>query len=63
MSRHMNRILELDPAVRVAKVQPGVVQDQLNAAARAHGLMFGADTSTSNRATLGVTCWLAKLTN
>ncbi len=52
-SRHMRRILELVPEARTARVQPGVVQDDLNRAARKHGLMFGADTSTSNRATLG----------
>ena len=37
----------------MARVQPGVVQEQLNRAAAPHGLMFGPDTSTSNRATLG----------
>ena len=52
-SRHMDRILELDPEARRARVQPGVVQDDLNKAAGKFGLMFGADTSTSNRATLG----------
>ncbi|HUE96957.1 MAG TPA: FAD-linked oxidase C-terminal domain-containing protein, partial [Longimicrobiaceae bacterium] len=52
-SRHMNAILEIDPATRSARVQPGVVQDDLNRAAAAHGLMFAPDTSTSNRATLG----------
>jgi FAD/FMN-containing dehydrogenase len=52
-SRHMSRIIEIDAAARTARVQPGVVQDQLNRAAGAHGLMFGPDTSTSNRATLG----------
>ncbi|WP_406691377.1 FAD-linked oxidase C-terminal domain-containing protein [Saccharopolyspora sp. ID03-671] len=52
-SRHMNRILELDPDRRVARVQPGLVQDELNLAAGAHGLFFAPDTSTSNRATLG----------
>jgi FAD/FMN-containing dehydrogenase/Fe-S oxidoreductase len=52
-SRHMSAIVELDPEGRTARVQPGVVQDQLNGAAAAHGLMFGPDTSTSNRATLG----------
>jgi FAD/FMN-containing dehydrogenase/Fe-S oxidoreductase len=52
-SRHMSTVLELDPQARTARVQPGVVQDQLNRAAAAHGLMFGPDTSTSNRATLG----------
>jgi FAD/FMN-containing dehydrogenase/Fe-S oxidoreductase len=52
-SRHMDRIVEIDAEGRRAFVQPGVVQDDLNRAAGAHGLMFGADTSTSNRATLG----------
>ena len=37
----------------MARVQPGVVQEQLNLAAARHGLMFGPDTSTRNRATLG----------
>ena len=53
LSRHMNQIVEIDPEARTARVQPGVVQDDLNHAAQHHGLMFGADTSTSNRATLG----------
>lgn len=53
LSRHMHRIVEIDAGERVARVQPGVVQDQLNRAAAAHGLMFGPDTSTSNRATIG----------
>jgi FAD/FMN-containing dehydrogenase/Fe-S oxidoreductase len=53
LSRHMNEIVEIDPDSRVARLQPGVVQDQLNQAAARHGLMFGPDTSTKNRATLG----------
>ncbi|MGW4243425.1 FAD-binding and (Fe-S)-binding domain-containing protein [Nocardia sp. NPDC004722] len=52
MSRHMNRII-IDAESRTALVEAGVVQDQLNKAAAAHGLMFGPDTSTSNRATIG----------
>jgi FAD/FMN-containing dehydrogenase/Fe-S oxidoreductase len=52
-SLHMNRILEIDAEARLARVQPGVVQEQLNRAAARHGLTFGPDTSTSNRATLG----------
>jgi FAD/FMN-containing dehydrogenase/Fe-S oxidoreductase len=52
-SRHMNQILELDPQARTARVQVGVVQDELNLAAAPFGLMFGPDTSTSNRATIG----------
>jgi FAD/FMN-containing dehydrogenase len=53
LSRHMHRITELDPEGRTARVEPGVVQDDLNRAAARHGLMFGPDTSTSNRATIG----------
>jgi len=53
LSRHMSRIIEIDADRRVARVQPGVVQEQLNLAAAGHGLMFGPDTSTRNRATLG----------
>ncbi|MCZ2811318.1 FAD-binding protein [Modestobacter sp. VKM Ac-2979] len=53
LSRHMHRITELDPEARTARVEPGVVQDDLNRAAAAAGLMFGPDTSTSNRATIG----------
>jgi FAD/FMN-containing dehydrogenase/Fe-S oxidoreductase len=52
-SRHMDAIQALDPDARVARVGPGVVQDDLNRAANPHGLGFGPDTSTSNRATLG----------
>jgi FAD/FMN-containing dehydrogenase/Fe-S oxidoreductase len=53
LSRHLNKIIEVDPERLEARVQPGVVQEQLNVAAAAHGLAFGPDTSTSNRATLG----------
>jgi FAD/FMN-containing dehydrogenase/Fe-S oxidoreductase len=53
MSRHLDRIHEIDREARTALVDVGVVQDDLNAAAAAHGLMFGPDTSTSNRATIG----------
>ncbi|MFI6642707.1 FAD-binding and (Fe-S)-binding domain-containing protein [Streptomyces sp. NPDC050504] len=52
-SRHLRNIRDLDPVKRTALVDPGVVQDQLNRAAAPHGLMFGPDTSTSNRATIG----------
>ncbi|MEC3956433.1 FAD-linked oxidase C-terminal domain-containing protein [Nocardia sp. CDC153] len=52
MSRHLNRIV-IDAESRTALVEVGVVQDQLNRAAAEYGLMFGPDTSTSNRATIG----------
>ncbi|SDE18839.1 D-2-hydroxyglutarate dehydrogenase YdiJ [Paraburkholderia lycopersici] len=53
MSRHMNRILEIDPVARTARVEAGVVKDQLNAELRRHGLFFAPELSTSNRATIG----------
>ncbi|ACA19920.1 FAD linked oxidase domain protein [Methylobacterium sp. 4-46] len=53
LSRHMNRILAIDPAQRTARVEAGVVKDQLNAALKAHGLFFAPELSTSNRATIG----------
>jgi FAD/FMN-containing dehydrogenase len=52
-SRHMNALLELSPEQGRARVQPGLVQDELNRAAAPHGLFFAPDTSTSDRATLG----------
>ncbi|MGW1021776.1 FAD-binding and (Fe-S)-binding domain-containing protein [Streptomyces niveus] len=53
LSRYMNNIVELDAGSGTALVEAGVVQDQLNRAASPWGLMFGPDTSTSNRATIG----------
>lgn len=52
-SRYMNKIIEVDFEARTAVVEMGVVQDQLNRAVAGHGLVFGPDTSTSNRATIG----------
>ena len=53
LSRHMNRILEIDPVARRVRVEPGVVKDQLNKALKPHGLFFAPELSTSNRATIG----------
>lgn len=53
LSRHMNRILEIDVARRRVRVEAGVVKDQLNAALKPHGLFFAPELSTSNRATIG----------
>ncbi|MDN6181080.1 MAG: FAD-binding oxidoreductase, partial [Halomonas subglaciescola] len=52
VSKHMNRILEIDADNRRVRVQAGVVKDQLNAALKPYGLFFAPDLSTSNRATL-----------
>jgi FAD/FMN-containing dehydrogenase len=51
-SKYMNRVV-VDPASRTARVQPGVVLDQLNAAAAPHRLQFGPDVATSSRANVG----------
>jgi FAD/FMN-containing dehydrogenase/Fe-S oxidoreductase len=52
-SKYLNAVLDLDPAARVARVQPGVVLDPFNRLLGEHGLQFGPDVSTSNRANLG----------
>ncbi|MDA0815671.1 MAG: FAD-binding oxidoreductase, partial [Chloroflexi bacterium] len=52
-SRHMGNILSIDAERRVARVQPGVVIDQLSKAARPHRLHYPIDPSTRNRATIG----------
>ncbi|CAL9481579.1 FAD-binding and (Fe-S)-binding domain-containing protein [Streptomyces sp. enrichment culture] len=52
-TRHMNRLVGLDPQARTAVVQPGLVLDRLQDAAAPHGLRFGPDPSTHSRCTLG----------
>ncbi|MGW0842004.1 FAD-binding and (Fe-S)-binding domain-containing protein [Streptomyces sp. NPDC002787] len=52
-TRHMNRLVSLDPEARTAVVQPGLVLDRLQEAAGPHGLRFGPDPSTHSRCTLG----------
>jgi FAD/FMN-containing dehydrogenase/Fe-S oxidoreductase len=52
-SKHLNRIVELDAAGRRARVEPGIVLDDLNRALRPHGLWFPVDVSTASRATIG----------
>ena len=52
-SRHMTRILEIDPETRTARVEPGVVLDDLRRAAEVHGLTFGPDPATHAWCTLG----------
>jgi FAD/FMN-containing dehydrogenase/Fe-S oxidoreductase len=53
VSRHLNRVLAVDPAAATATVEPGVVLDDLQRAARPHGLRFGPDPSTHSRCTIG----------
>lgn len=52
-SKHLRRILEVDPDRRLATVEPGLVLDHLNAELKRHGLWHPVDVSTSAQATLG----------
>ena len=52
-SKHLNRVLEVNPDQRWARVEPGVVLDELNAQLRQHHLRFAPDVSSASRATVG----------
>jgi FAD/FMN-containing dehydrogenase/Fe-S oxidoreductase len=52
-SRHLNRVLSVDPERRTALVEPGTVLDSITRAAAPFGLRFGPDPSTHSRATIG----------
>src|SRR5882757_11353230 len=52
-SKYMSRILKIDPARRIARVQPGVVLDHLRNAAEKYQLTFAPDPATHSRCTLG----------
>jgi FAD/FMN-containing dehydrogenase/Fe-S oxidoreductase len=52
-SKYMNNIVEMNPAERYARVEPGIVLDELRHAAGHHGLTFGPDPATHSRNTLG----------
>lgn len=52
-SRHLNRVLHVDPEARTATVEPGAILDAVTAAAASHGLRYGPDPSTHARATVG----------
>jgi len=49
----MNRIIDLDPSNRLARVQPGVVNARLTEAAEPHGLYYAPDPSSQSTCTLG----------
>ncbi len=52
-SRYMNRLDSIDPAAKLAQVQPGIVLDRLRDAAEQHHLTFAPDPATHSRCTLG----------
>lgn len=51
--RFMDEIIEINPSAKTARVQPGVIRDVLNTEVKKHQLIFGPDTSTTNRCMLG----------
>ncbi len=53
MSKYMNSIVEMNPHTRLARVQPGIILDDLRNAAEQHHLTFGPDPATHNHCTLG----------
>jgi len=52
-SRYMNKLASIDPAAKLARVEPGMVLDRLREAAEAHHLTYGPDPATHSRCTLG----------
>lgn len=52
-SKYMNRILAIDPQGRRARVEPGVINEQLRTEARRHGLTFAPDPATHKYCTIG----------
>jgi len=53
VSKNFTQILELNTEERWVRVQPGVIRDELNLFLKPHGLLFGPETSTANRAMIG----------
>lgn len=53
VSKHFTHILELNKEGGWVRVQPGVIRDELNLFLKPHGLFFGPETSTANRAMIG----------
>ena len=52
-SKYMNRIVEMKPEQHYARIEPGIILDELRDAAGKHGLTFGPDPATHSRNTLG----------
>src|SRR5205085_5562920 len=53
VSKHFTQIVELNKEKGWVRVQPGVIRDELNMFLKPHGLLFGPETSTANRAMIG----------
>jgi FAD/FMN-containing dehydrogenase/Fe-S oxidoreductase len=53
MSKHFNKVVEINSTDRWAIVQPGIVRDDLNLFLKGYGFYFAPETSTANRAMIG----------
>ena len=53
VSKHFTEILEINESEGWVRCQPGVIRNELNSALQPHGLLFGPETSTQNRAMIG----------
>lgn len=53
VSRNFTHIIELNKEEGWVRVEPGVIRDELNLFLKPHGLFFGPETSTANRAMIG----------
>jgi FAD/FMN-containing dehydrogenase/Fe-S oxidoreductase len=52
-TKHLDAVLGIDPVRRLARVQPGAVNDRVGDAAAPHGLRFGPDPATHAWCTIG----------
>jgi len=53
VSKYFTKIIEFNKSENWVRVQPGVIRDELNLFLKPHGLLFGPETSTANRAMMG----------
>jgi FAD/FMN-containing dehydrogenase/Fe-S oxidoreductase len=52
-TKYMNRVIEIDPREKLARVEPGLVLDDLQKALKKHGLIFGPDPATHSHCAIG----------
>ncbi len=55
MSKYMNKLIAFDVDEHWARVEPGIILDELNHQLKPHGLMYAPDVATSSRANVGGT--------
>jgi FAD/FMN-containing dehydrogenase/Fe-S oxidoreductase len=53
VSKHFNKVLDLNTKEGWVRVQPGIVRDDLNSHLKPLGYFFAPETSTANRAMIG----------